>query len=122
MIRSKILPDLGLSRRAISTASAAENLRSRCGSVCRVPVGSSQRCSVAPQVGGGTDSIRFFVSSLIFIAIYCNISQRKNVQYCSSSIAHLDALLDVASKAQLALGKKQPGIRHSVQRDQVAHR
>jgi hypothetical protein len=99
MIRSKILPDLGLSRKVVFTASAAENLRSRRGSVCWVPAGSSQRCSVAPQGGEGTDSIRFFVSSLIFIAIYCNISQRKNAQYCSSSIAHLDALFDVASKA-----------------------
>jgi hypothetical protein len=53
----------------ISTASAAESLRSRWGSVRRAPVCSSQGSSVAaPQVGQGTEHICFSVSSLVFTA------------------------------------------------------
>jgi hypothetical protein len=51
----------------VSTASAAESFRSRCGSVRKAPACSSQAFSVAaPQVGQGTDNICFGVSSLVF--------------------------------------------------------
>jgi len=54
----------------ISTVSAAESFRSRWGSVRKVPVCSSQASSAAaPQVGQGTESICFRVSSLVFTAI-----------------------------------------------------
>ena len=52
----------------ISTASAAESLRSRCGSVRGAPELSSQTSPVAaPQVGQRTDNICFGVSSLVFM-------------------------------------------------------
>jgi hypothetical protein len=51
----------------VSTASTAESFRSRCGSLRRAPVCSSQASPVAaPQVGQGTDKICFGVSSLVF--------------------------------------------------------
>lgn len=52
---------------SFSTASAAESFRSRCGSVRRVPVCSSQASPIAaPQVVQGTDNICFGVSSFVF--------------------------------------------------------
>ena len=51
----------------VSTASAAESFRSRCGSVRGAPVCSSQISPIAaPQVLQGTDNICFGVSSLVF--------------------------------------------------------
>jgi hypothetical protein len=65
----------------ISTASAAESFRSRCGSMRGAPVWSSHASPVAaPQVGQGTDDICFTVSSLVFIIKDCNVSA---VQECS---------------------------------------
>ena len=59
----------------ISTASAADSFRSRCGSVRRAPVWSSHASPVAtPQVGQGTDNTCFAVSSLVFIPKDCNVS------------------------------------------------
>ncbi len=50
-----------------STASAAESLRSRCGSVRGAPVCSSQTSPMAaPHVVQGTSNICFGVSSLVF--------------------------------------------------------
>src|SRR5579864_8795054 len=52
----------------VSTASAAESFRCRCGSVRRAPVCSSHASPVAaPHVGQGTLNICFAVSSLVFI-------------------------------------------------------
>ena len=52
----------------ISTASAAESFRSRCGSVRGAPELSSQTSPVAaPQVGQRRDTICFEVSSLVFM-------------------------------------------------------
>jgi hypothetical protein len=59
----------------ISTASAEDSFRSRCGSVRKAPVWSSHASPVAaPQVGQGTDNICFAVSSLVFIPKVCNVS------------------------------------------------
>ena len=70
----------------ISTASAAESFRSRCGSVRKAPVCSSQASSgAAPQVGQATESICFRVRSLVFTAVLCNDPSWKNAQYCSFS-------------------------------------
>src|SRR5437667_5037203 len=50
-----------------STASAAENFRSRCGSLRRAPVCSSHGWPIAaPHVGQGTEDICFGVSWLLF--------------------------------------------------------
>ena len=52
---------------AVSMASAAENLRSRCGSVRAAPEWSSQTSpTAAPQVVHGTENICLAVSSLVF--------------------------------------------------------
>jgi hypothetical protein len=65
----------------ISTASAADSFRSRCGSVRRAPVRSSHASPIAaPQVGQGTDNICLAVSSLVFIPKDCNFSL---LQECS---------------------------------------
>jgi len=62
----------------VSTASAAENFRSRCGSVREAPVCNSQTSPIAAaQVLQGTDNICFGVSSLVFTTAYCNVPQRK---------------------------------------------
>ena len=62
----------------VSTASAAESFRSRCGSVRGAPVCSPQAsAAAAPQVGQGTDKICFNVSSLLFIAPQCTVPQSK---------------------------------------------
>jgi hypothetical protein len=54
----------------ISTASAAESFRSRCGSVRGAPVCSSHTSpTAAPHVVQGTDSICLGVSSLAFTTI-----------------------------------------------------
>jgi hypothetical protein len=51
----------------VSTTSAADSFRSRCGSVRKAPECSSQASSIAaPQVGQGTDNICFGVRSLVF--------------------------------------------------------
>ena len=51
----------------VSTASAAESFRSRCGSVRGAPVCSSHTSpTAAPQVVQGTDNICFGVSSVDF--------------------------------------------------------
>src|ERR1700730_2173962 len=63
----------------VSTASAAESFRSRCGSVRRAPVCSSQASSlVAPQVGQGTDNICLRVRSLVFTATGYILPQVEN--------------------------------------------
>jgi hypothetical protein len=55
--------------RFASTASAAESFRSRCASLRGTPLCSSQTSFVAaPQVGQGTESVCFMVSSLLFTA------------------------------------------------------
>ena len=67
----------------VSTASAAESFRSRCGSVRGAPVRSSQASfSVAPQVGQGTDNICLRVRSLVFTATGYRLPQFEN---CSIS-------------------------------------
>jgi hypothetical protein len=69
----------------VSTASAAESFRSRCGSVRGAPVCSSQTSPIAaPQVLQGTDNICLKVSSLVFTIPWCNDPQSKNAQYCSN--------------------------------------
>jgi len=77
---------------SFSTASAAESFRSRCGSVRRAPVCSSQASwLVAPQVGQGTDNICLRVRSLVFTAIgYC----LPQLEICS--ISDTFALLQVS--------------------------
>lgn len=60
----------------VSTASAAESFRSRCGSVRGVPVCSSQAPPlVAPQVGQGTDNICLRVRSFVFTATGYSLPQ-----------------------------------------------
>jgi hypothetical protein len=67
----------------VSTASAAESFRSRCGSVRGAPVCSSQTSSlVAPQVGQGTDNICLRVRSFVFTATGYRLPQFEN---CSIS-------------------------------------
>jgi hypothetical protein len=69
-----------------STASAAESLRSRCGSVRGVPVCSSQTSPIAARhVVQGTDKICSAVSSLVFTPTSCNFLIHENVHYCSFS-------------------------------------
>jgi hypothetical protein len=59
----------------ISTASAEDSFRFRCGSVRRAPLYSSHAFpDAAPQVGQRTDKICFAVSSLVFIPKDCNVS------------------------------------------------
>ena len=58
----------------VSRTSAADSFRSRCGSVRRAPVCSSQASPIAaPQVLQGTDNICFGVSSLLFTVTLCNV-------------------------------------------------
>src|SRR5579864_6286406 len=58
----------------VSTASAAESFRSRCGSVRRAPVCSSHASPVAAlHVGQGTDNICFGSE---FFGFHCQIVQR----------------------------------------------
>jgi hypothetical protein len=65
----------------VSTASAAESLRSRCGSLRGAPVCNSQAFPIAaPHVVQGTDNICFGVSSLVFTML---IMQRSTVRKCS---------------------------------------
>jgi hypothetical protein len=67
----------------VSTASAAESFRSRCGSVRGAPVCSSQASSlVAPQVGQGTDNICLRVRSFVFTATGYRLPRFEN---CSIS-------------------------------------
>ena len=63
---------------AFSTASAAESLRSLCGSLRGAPVCNSQASPMAaPQVLQGTDNICFGVSSLVFTRTECNAYVRE---------------------------------------------
>src|ERR1700730_13026013 len=63
----------------LSRASAAESFRSRCGSVRRAPVCSSQASwLLAPQVGQGTDNICLRVRSLVFTATGYRLPQVEN--------------------------------------------
>src|SRR5258706_16236230 len=74
-----------------STASAAESLRSRWGSLRWAPVFSSHGSSIAaPQVGQGTENICFKVSSLAFTTSSCNGRQWENAHYCSFSTLYTE--------------------------------
>lgn len=65
----QLLSSLHRLRIFVSSASIAESLRSRCGSVRGAPVCNSQTSPIAaPQVLQGTDNICFVVSSLAFTA------------------------------------------------------
>ncbi len=89
-------------RNFASTASAAESLRSRCGSVRKAPECSSQGSSIAAaQVGQGTEWICWRVSSLLFTVPSWNVLKRGDAQYCSvfavdASEGHIGGLWGVA--------------------------
>lgn len=72
------------SRRFDSIASDAASFRSRCDSVRRPPVFSSQRSpGAALHVGQRTDNSCFRVRSLLLIATQCADSRLKDGHYCS---------------------------------------
>ena len=86
-----------------SMASAADSLRSKCGSKRGAPECSKQRSPGAtPQVGQATEDNCLGVSSGILIRIKCDKTSRKTVSFGTLYKLHLCSFGDRQSLAELS--------------------